>query len=400
VSSLASLYVHIPFCERKCLYCDFYSVVDTERVETFLVALGREIMLRAQHQDPITYETLFFGGGTPSVLTPRQFESILKHLHASFSIGSDAEITLEANPGTVTEESLRTYRALGVNRLSLGIQSFQNHELSLLGRIHDRAEGLRCVQWSRRAGFKNINLDLIYAIPGQTQTQWEDNLRMAVDLAPQHIAAYCLSIEEHTLFGHMVHTGMIPQNPTELEARLYQRTMELLPSYGYLQYEVSNYARPGFRCHHNCAYWSHEDYLGFGPSAHSFWKQHDGLDGRRWWNVSDLSAYIDHLTRGSVPVAAAEHVGAQEFAHERILLGLRSDGLDLGRVSADSGYGPNVWQTDLIRAMVEEGLAVREGRLLRLTRKGYVLCDEICARFSREASASSTSNTPAASSSG
>ena len=397
--SLASLYVHIPFCERKCLYCDFYSVADAERVETFLVALGREITLRAQHQDPATYETLFFGGGTPSVLTPRQLESILQHLHAVFSIASDAEITLEANPGTVTEESLRSYRALGVDRLSLGIQSFHDHELNLLGRIHDRTEALRCVGWSRRAGFENINLDLIYAIPGQTQTQWEDNLRTAVDLAPQHVAAYCLSVEERTPFARMVHTGMIPQNPTELEARLYQGTMELLAAYGYLQYEVSNYARPGFRCRHNCAYWSHEDYLGFGPSAHSFWKQRE-LGGRRWWNVSDLSVYIDHLTRGFVPVAAAEQVGARELASERILLGLRSEGLDLECAYADSGYGPDLWQTDLIRCLLEEDLAVREGKLLRLTRKGYVLCDEICARLSRDAGASLASSTPVSSPSG
>jgi len=392
--------VHIPFCERKCLYCDFYSVAGTEQVEAFLVALDREIMLRAQHQDPATYETLFFGGGTPSVLTPRQLETILKRLRASFCIASDAEITLEANPGTVTEESLQAYRALGVNRLSLGIQSFQDHELDLLGRIHDRTEALRCVGWSRKAGFENVNLDLIYAIPGQIQTQWEDNLRIAVDLAPQHIAAYCLSVEERTPFARMVQAGVIPAHPTELEACLYQRTMELLPLYGYQQYEVSNYARPGFCCRHNRAYWSHEDYLGFGPSAHSFWKQRDRLAGQRWWNVSDLSAYINHLTRGSVPVAAAEDVGARELAHERILLGLRGDGLDLECVSPASGCGPSVWQTDLIRALFEEGLAVREGKLLRLTRKGYVLCDEICARFSRDAGALRAASTPASSPSG
>jgi oxygen-independent coproporphyrinogen-3 oxidase len=184
---LASLYIHIPFCERKCLYCDFYSVANAESVEDFLAALRSEIVLRADRFGSASYETIFFGGGTPSLLTPRQIGSVLACLHANFRITSSAEITLEANPGTVTQASLAAFRSLGVNRLSVGIQSFHDHELAFLGRIHDRAEAFRCVDWSRTAGFENIGLDLIYSIPGQTLNQWEENLRTAMDVAPRTV---------------------------------------------------------------------------------------------------------------------------------------------------------------------------------------------------------------------
>lgn len=361
-------------------------MANAEAVEDFLAALRREITLQGERFGSTSYETVFFGGGTPSLLTPRQIESILTCLRATFRIASSAEITLEANPGTATQESLAAFRALGVNRLSVGIQSFHDHELAFLGRIHDRAEAVRCVDWSRTAGFENISLDLIYSIPGQTLNRWEENLRAAVDLAPQHIAAYSLIVEDHTPLARMVEAGQVHRNPSDIEAVMYERTMELLAAHGYEQYEVSNYALPSFRCRHNCAYWSHEDYLGFGPSAHSFWKLSDARHGRRWWNVSDLSAYTDLLARGLLPIASEEQVGLRELTHERILLGLRSGGLDLARLAADMEYDLPVRQGGLLRWMIEEELAVQEGPVLRLTPRGYVLCDEICTRLSRDVS--------------
>ena len=361
-------------------------MTDTEAVEDYLAALSREILLRGDRFGSVTYATIFFGGGTPSLLAPRQIEAVLTNLRETFDIASEAEITLEVNPGTVTRESLAAFRSLGINRLSVGIQSFHNRELAFLGRIHDRAEAFRCLDWSRAAGFENVGMDLIYSVPGQTLRQWEENLRTAVDLAPQHIAAYSLIVEDRTPLAQMVEAGEIHRNPADREAVMYERTMDLLGAHGYEQYEVSNYAMPGFRCRHNCAYWSHEDYLGFGPSAHSFRKPDEFRRGRRWWNVSDLSAYTDLLSHGVLPVASEEDLGPRELVHERILLGLRSGGLDLARLSADLAYDLPHRQERMMHWMIEEGLATQVEQRLRLTRKGYMLCDEISARLARDVS--------------
>lgn len=383
---MPSLYIHIPFCERKCRYCDFYSVAGTDSLEDFLAALMREIVLRRDRFGAASYETVYFGGGTPSLLAPRQIETVLACLRAAFRIAPEAEITIEVNPGTVTRESLAAYRSLGVNRLSIGIQSFHDRELAFLGRTHDRAEALRCLESSRAAGFENVALDLIYSIPGQTPQQWEENLRMAADLAPQHIAAYSLAVEDSTPLARMVETGRVRLNPPEREAAMYERTMALLAARGYEHYEVSNYALPGFRCRHNCAYWSHRDYLGFGPSAHSFRTPSEPRRGRRWSNLADLSAYLGRLAQGLLPIASEEHVGPWELVQERILLGLRSDGLHLARLAVELGHDLRLGQDGVMRWLIDEALAVRDGPVLRLTPKGYLLCDEIAARLSWDAS--------------
>jgi oxygen-independent coproporphyrinogen-3 oxidase len=361
-------------------------VTDTDAVEDYLAALSREILLRRDRFGSASYATIFLGGGTPSLLAPRQIEAVLTNLRATFQIAPGAEVTLEVNPGTVTRESLAAFRALGVNRLSVGIQSFHARELAFLGRVHDRAEAFRCMDWSRAAGFENVGMDLIYSVPGQTLRQWEENLRTAVDLAPQHIAAYSLIVEDRTPLARMVEVGAVHRNPADQEAVMYERTTDLLGAHGYEQYEVSNYARPGFRCRHNCAYWSHEDYLGFGPSAHSFWKTAEPRRGRRWWNVSDLSAYTDLLSHGVLPVASKEDLGPRELVHERILLGLRSGGLDLARLSADLAYDLPHRQERMMRWLIEEGLALQDEQRLRLTRKGSMLCDEISIRLARDVS--------------
>ena len=384
MAPLASLYIHSPFCERKCLYCDFYSVAGIESVEDFLAALVREIALRGERHSTAAYETVFFGGGTPSLLTPQQLGSILARLHRAFRIPSDAEITLEANPGTVTRATLTAFRALGVNRLSVGVQSFHDHELAFLGRTHDSAEARQCVSDARDAGFENIAMDLIYSIPGQTLPDWDASLRMGIGLHPQHIAAYSLAVEADTPLAWSVRAGTVRPNPTEIEAAMYERAMDTLAAHGYDHYEVSNYARPGFRCRHNCTYWAHGDYLGLGPSAHSFWKSADGRSGTRCWNTSDLSTYLERLQRGLVPIAGEERVGVRDLLHERILLGLRSDGLDLAHLRADFGDGLDVAQGTLMRWMIEQQLAVHEAGFLRLTPRGFVVCDEICARLARD----------------
>jgi oxygen-independent coproporphyrinogen III oxidase len=381
---LPSLYVHIPLCERKCLCCGFYSVDRPDLIEGFLAALAQEIALRGHEWGSRTIQTVFFGGGTPSLLTPRQLEGILSRLHSAFRIATDAEITLEANPGTVNEESLRAFRSLGVNRLSVGIQSFRGEDLGFLGRIHNAAEAFGCVDLSRTVGFDNLGIDLIYAIPGQTLDHWEENLRIALDLAPQHIAAYSLIVEKHTPLARMVRTGRVRIHPADHEARLYERTMEVFAAHGYEHYEVSNYTLPGFCCRHNSAYWDHQDYLGLGPSAHSFRTGAGGTVGERWWNVADLSVYGARLRSGTLPVGGRERIGIRELVSERIFLGLRSSGLDLARLAADLGYDLPTRQREMVKWMAEAGLAGAEGGILRLTAKGYLLCDEVCRRVLQE----------------
>ena len=286
-------------------------------------------------------------------------------------------MTLEANPGTVTGEKLRALRSLGINRLSIGIQSFSDHELKALGRIHDRAEALRCLDLAHAAGFDNIGIDLIYSIPGQTLAEWEDNLRIAAGLAPQHVAAYSLIVEDGTPLARMVRAGEVRVNPPDLEAEMYERAMEVLDAHGYEHYEVSNYALPGFRCRHNCNYWSHENYLGFGPSAHSFWKEAEGKRGRRRWNVADLSTYVDRLKNGVLPIESEEQVGAKEMLNECIFLGLRSSGVDLARLRVDFGYDLEAQQGDKVRWLLEEKMVALDSGVLCLTSKGFLLCDEI-----------------------
>jgi oxygen-independent coproporphyrinogen-3 oxidase len=366
---------------KKCLYCDFYSVTETEQVEAFLDALTHEITLSADRYKDTETSTIFFGGGTPSLLEPSQLERILIALGTVFRIVPDAEVTLEANPGTVTREKLRVFRALGINRLSLGIQSFLDAELHTLGRVHDRAEALRSVGFARDAAFDDISLDLIYAIPGQTVASWEETLRAAVELTPQHISAYSLTVEDGTPLSRLVQAGEVRMTPSSLQAEMFEQAHAFLNAHGYEHYEVSNYALPGLRCRHNCNYWSHENYLGFGPSAHSFWREPDRTRGRRVWNVADLTTYLACLEDGQMPVGSEEHVGPDELIHERIFLGLRSSGLNLARLRQDLGYDIVAHRGDVIRNLLDERLALLEGDVLLLTLRGFLLCDEICERL-------------------
>jgi oxygen-independent coproporphyrinogen-3 oxidase len=345
--------------------------------------LVREIRLAAEVSAGEPVPTVFFGGGTPSLLEPAQLETILTCLGTGFSLAVDAEISLEANPGTVTLEKLAAFRSLGINRVSFGVQSFHDADLKFLGRIHDRAQALECLTMARAAGFGNVGLDLIYGIPGQTLSGWDENLRRAVDLAPEHLSAYSLIVEEHTPLHRMVEADQVRVAPTDLEAELYERVMERLEAAGYEHYEVSNYALPGFRCRHNGAYWSHQAYLGFGPSAHSFRMAEDGLRARRWWNVADLGEYSSRLARGIVPVESEEQLGPAQLLRERIFLGLRSGGLSLDGLASDFGGGWLAESQGILRALADEGLAILEGPRLRLTRRGFVLCDEIGARLCR-----------------
>jgi len=382
---MASLYLHIPFCEHKCIYCDFYSVVPRKpaqrmegETEMFLRALMREIDLR--ETDPyktLEYETVFFGGGTPSLLAPSEVENIVRRLRSSFSIQRDAEITLETNPGTVDFNKLRQYREAGITRLSIGVQSFHDDDLKFLTRIHTSHQAEECVKESFRAGFIDVGIDLIFALPSQTASRWLATVERAVALQPTHISCYSLIVEPATPLHHLIESGQVQPISAAADAELYDLTMDTLTSAGYEQYEISNFALPGYRCRHNQNYWNHSNYLGFGPSAHSFW------NGKRWWNVSDLATYRESLESGHMPIGGEELLTRNQILEEDLYLGLRSDGIDLGIFEQKHGQAVLERLSPAIQSLREEKMMTVEGGRIRLTPRGYALCDEICATLMR-----------------
>ena len=347
----------------------------------FLGALQREIQMYAFLPTNVSFETVFFGGGTPSLLAPHQLESILALLHSTFHIQRDAEVTLETNPGTVTREKLDAFKSLGINRLSIGIQSFHEDELQFLSRIHDSRQAESCVELARETGFKNVSIDLMYSLPGQTRLRWEENLLKALALHPHHLSAYSLIVEDHTPLARLVNAKQVSPNPVDVEAELYECTMDIMAAHGYEHYEASNYALPGFRSRHNSNYWNHENYLGFGPSAHSFWKKPGETAGRRWWNIANLSHYCARLHNNELPLVSEDVVSSKELVTERIFLGLRSDGVNLKRLCADFGIELHQDQQSIIRELVAQNIATLENDTLRLTSRGFLLCDEISGRL-------------------
>jgi len=375
------LYVHVPFCERKCEYCDFYSIDSRALLGRFVESVRREITENAVRCAGFTVDTVYFGGGTPSLLSADQVEGILAVMREGYRLGQDAEVTLEVNPGTVDVQALEGFRRVGVNRLSIGVQSFDDEELRFLGRIHSAADARACIGAARKAGFDNLSLDCMYSLPGQTQEKWRRTLEETVGFAPAHLSAYSLIVEEGTPLFRSVQEGRVVPNSDSDEARLYELTMEFLEASGYEHYEVSNYARPGFRSRHNSRYWHHESYLGFGPAAHSFWLNNRTTPPQRWSNSANVAAYCDLLFRGESPISITETLSERDLINERIFLGLRSDGLDLDTLHEELGYSLSGRQEDTVRGLLQEGHAVLDGPRLRLTLRGYVICDEICARL-------------------
>lgn len=382
---MTSLYFHIPFCEHKCLYCDFYSIEHGGDKEQFIEALEAEVGLYSPFASD-EVDTIYFGGGTPSLLSPEQLGRIIHRVQSIFPVRNDAEITIEVNPGTVDASKLESYRRLGINRLSIGIQSFNDGDLRFLTRIHNANQAVASVQAARSAGFSNISIDLIFALPGQTLDQWQDNLRRAIDLGPEHISAYSLIVEPTTPLARMVTAGLVKPLLDDEDAAMYDITMQTLEDAGYEHYEVSNYARSGYRSRHNSAYWKHRNYLGFGPSAHSFWAapaiDHFGTGVRlsevgasRWWNVSNLNGYINTINSAQRPVAGQEVLTELQLFEESILLGLRSDGVDCTRLL--ELFGVDLQPSDQIHDFIDAGFVLFEEDRLRLTRQGYHICDEI-----------------------
>jgi oxygen-independent coproporphyrinogen-3 oxidase len=390
---MPGIYIHIPFCEKKCVYCDFYSIEKTSHIDDFLDMLCEEIRMTAVTIVPTeNFSTLFLGGGTPSLLTPAQVERIFNVLHRHFSFTPDAEITMECNPGTVDEGKLHGYKSLGVNRLSFGVQSFHADELAFLGRIHNAEQARQCVSKAQTAGFDNINIDLMFALPMHTRERWEYTLREAIALQTQHISAYSLIYEEGTpLFSQLIHKQVHPLDE-EIDAELSLFTSDFLSAYGFVQYEVSNYAKPIgnasnqtctlaqdlYVSKHNLNYWRRGEYVSFGPSAHSYW------NGERRWNYSNLSAYIEALRDGRFPTAGSEHITQEQALTEYISLGLRSDGIRLLRFRELFNFDFVSRFLPSIESYVNEGLLRVTDDRVYCTTKGYLWCDAMTLEFMRD----------------
>jgi oxygen-independent coproporphyrinogen-3 oxidase len=368
----SALYIHIPFCDHKCIYCDFYSIITSDNVQSFLTALKKEIGYFSKlYSKDRSFTSIFFGGGTPSLMEPQYLEEILNHLNKFFTIDARAEVTMETNPGTVDRSKLKKFKEAGINRISIGIQSFHEEELKFLTRIHDKQTAIQTVYNAAEVGFDNITIDLIFNLPNQTKEKWISNLETAIALPIKHISTYSLILERGTILNKLVLDGKVIMQDDDYDADLYETTIDFLLSKDFYQYEVSNFTKPGYDCVHNNAYWRYRDYLSFGTSSHSF------VDGKRWWNYSSLKKYISEIELNNHAIMNSEIISKEQMHDEYVMLALRSSGLDLEDYKkrfADDWIKNNYSYFELLKN--EQHLSI-DNNWIKLTSKGYAVCDEI-----------------------
>ncbi|MBI5367940.1 MAG: radical SAM family heme chaperone HemW [Planctomycetes bacterium] len=371
------IYVHVPFCISKCPYCAFNTIAsDGTLHEGYVRAVCREIREAGARLGPLPAATVFLGGGTPTFLAAAQLERILDAVRAAFPPAPGAEITCEANPGTADAELFGDLRRLGINRLSMGVQSFDPAELARLGRAHSADEARAAYRLARAAGFDNVNLDFIFALPGQTLDGWRRTLDEAVRLAPDHLSSYCLTLEEGTPYWKEARAGRLALPDPEVQADFVAATHAELGARGYAPYEISNFARPGRACRHNLRYWSLDPYLGFGPGAHSFWGD------RRWSDLGSIPEYIERLDAGRPVRALDETLRPEQRVFEAIYVGLRKctgvERADFRRrfgLELDLAYGPT------IAPLLAQGLLESDPQGIRLTPRGLHIADAVTPEF-------------------
>ena len=385
---MASIYVHVPFCARRCTYCDFYFVTGDKSPATFVRAAVQEIAHYASvygKAEPI--ETVYFGGGTPSRLAPDDVFALLDAVRTGFKADALQEVTFEVNPDDLSADYLRALRSLGVDRLSIGVQSFFDADLAWMNRVHTGAQAEAAIEMAQAAGFDNFSIDLIFGLPEQPEEYWAANLARAVRLGAPHVSAYGLTVEQKTPLGKSVARGLVIPSGDDVMAARYGFTSEFLRGRGYEHYEIASFALPGRRAVHNARYWTHDNYLGIGPSAHSFWWKR-GVAGRRsgaahrWSNVSHLGRYEALLEGRQLPLDEKQNLSLDALANEYVMLRLRtSDGLDLAVL--DERYG-----ADLVTEKVSElawlegdGLVTLRGGVLRLTDEGKLVADGVTERL-------------------
>ncbi len=374
---MAGLYIHIPFCTRACPYCDFsFELLRDGRVDRLLTALEEEAGRRSRESpwSETVIDTVFLGGGTPTCLTGPQLERVFGMIHGRFRVDPHAEITVEANPETIRVSKLQRLRHLGVNRISIGVQSFSDDVLRNLGRSHTADQAESAIAHARDAGLERINIDLMFGVPGQAPQDWADTLDHAVRHDPDHVSIYGLTIEAGTEFARMEKEGLLDLPGEDRHVGYYYQALDRLTGAGYRHYEVSNLSKPGAECRHNLSCWNGGDYIGLGPSAHSH------ACGRRTANTRGLAGYLSAVEERGEAVDMDETLSVDERIHEYILLGLRSiEGMDT-RAFRDRYGDEAMWRRKTaIRTLAGEGLLAERGSRLCLTRKGLALADSVCA---------------------
>ena len=370
-SNQAGLYIHIPFCLSKCGYCSFYSIKSVNLIPEYITALKKEI--RYYRKTFSSFDTIYLGGGTPSLLTIQQLKTIFKAINKSYKIDLHAEITIEVNPGDVSLEYFQALRKRGINRLNIGVQSFDDKILQLLGRRHSSNEAIAAIEAARAAGFNNLGIDLIYGVQGLSIKSWKKTLQKAVSFSPEHISCYQLSLCESTpLYKKYSSEGwLLPNENTEL--KLFLTTSEELENAGYIHYEVSNFARKDkFKSRHNQKYWQHVPYLGLGSAAHSF------LCNRRWWNISAVKTYIEEIAQDKMPVENTETLSGEQLQLEALFLGLRTKaGIDLKRYKTSYGVDLLKDKKIVIDSLIKNNLVELNNGFLHPTRAGMAIADSL-----------------------
>ncbi len=368
---MAGIYLHIPFCKQACHYCDFHFSTNHTVKGELVSAMVKELELQQDYLSGEVIETIYFGGGTPSLLNRDEIDVLFKTIRQLHSVKTDAEITLEANPDDLTPDTLALFKQAGINRLSIGVQSFHTPFLIFLNRAHNAETALRCIEYARDAGFTNISIDLIYAIPGETDSLWLADIQQALLLSPEHISCYSLTIEEKTAFGKWAASGKLKPEPDAVAARHLELLMPALNNAGYEQYEVSNFAKPGYYAKHNSSYWRGKKYLGIGPAAHSY------NGDSRHYAVANNHQYIRAIAQGVLPVEH-ETLTREDKINEYILTTLRTSwGTDLSFLNTLYQYNVLTIHADYIQLLVNKNLATLDNHVLRLTNSGKLLADKI-----------------------
>lgn len=370
-SKTAGLYIHIPFCLSKCPYCDFYSSTSVSLIPHFLNSLYREMEMHSHRFK--CFDTIYLGGGTPSLLTPNQLESILIQIRHNFDLSPDPEITMEANPADLHPDFLESIHEIGINRINIGVQSFDEKVLKFLGRRHSLHQAISAIEASRKVTFKNIGLDLIYGVPGQVMDSWLKTLRQALHFSPEHLSCYQLTFEPETPLGGRFQSGEFHAPGDDRNHHFFIETSNVLSEAGYIHYEVSNFAR-GMEhvSRHNQKYWDHSPYLGLGPSAHSF-------DGRqRWWNHRSLAQYLDEIQRGNLPIGGKETLTMEQLRLEALYFGFRTKkGIHFDYFK--DRYAFDLWmeKKEILRKLEAEGFFLIQKDHLSPTPKGFAIADSL-----------------------
>ncbi len=367
---MSGIYIHIPFCKKACQYCDFHFSTSLHGMPELVGAIRQEVLLQ---QGYLTgkVDTIYFGGGTPSLLSGNELQRILKQLRETFQVPADAEITLEANPDDITIQKAREWKLCGINRLSIGIQSFFEEDLRWMNRAHTAEQALLCIETVQEAGFDNFTIDLIYGTPFLTDEQWKENVDRAISSGVPHLSCYALTVEPKTALAKMIAAKTVANVDPDKQARHFSLLMQWLADAGFEQYEISNFARPGWRSKHNSAYWQGMHYLGLGPSAHSF-------NGKsRQWNIANNALYIKSIEHGTVPYELETLTGMQQL-NEYIMTGLRTiEGISLEKVAIQWGNPASENISLAAKKYLSEGYVISDNDCLRLSDTGKFLADGI-----------------------